>query len=153
MKITTIIAALAGVALFSLAGSAQAQYKATGDDGITASPKHQQFLDEYKKNHSPAPAPAEIAQMPCPKCKDKVTTRVDYTARGANKPVIRVVTHRCPGCGTDWIVTGHGKAKQSVATHKCTSCGAETVACCNTTKGSTVATKGMEKDITIAPLK
>ncbi len=153
MKITTIIAALAGVALFSLAGSAQAQYKATGDDGITASPKHQQFLDEYKKNHSPAPAPAEIAQMPCPKCKDKVTTRVDYTARGANKPVIRVVTHHCPGCGTDWIVTGHGKAKQSVATHKCTSCGAETVACCNTTKGSTVATKGMEKDITIAPLK
>lgn len=153
MKITTLIAALAGVALFSLAGSAQAQYKATGDDGITASPKHRQFLDDYKKNHSPAPAPAEIAKMPCPKCTDKVTTRVDYSARGANKPTIRVVTHQCPGCRTDWAVTGHGKAKQSVATHKCTSCGAETLTCCNTTKGSTVATKGMEKNITVAPLK
>lgn len=155
MKMTTIIAALAGVALFSLAGSAQAQYKATGDDGITASPRLRQQLDDYRRNHTPAPAPAEIAQMPCAKCKDKVTNRVDMSARGANKPTIRVSTHLCEGCGTDWAVVGHGKAKQSVATHKCTSCGSENLACCNTSKGSDVATKGMEKakSVDVAPLK
>jgi hypothetical protein len=145
MKTMTIIAALAGVALFAFAGSAQAQYNATGDDGITASPKLRDRLNEYNRNHSPAPTPAEIPQMACPKCKDKVTSRVDYTARGANKPTIRVVTHLCDGCGTDWKITGVGKAKQSIATHKCSSCGAENLACCNTTKGGTVATKGMEK--------
>lgn len=149
-----LIAALAGIALSLFAGSAQAQYKPTGDDGIAASPKLRQQLDEYKRNHSPAPTPAAIAQMPCAKCTDKVTTRVDYSARGANKPTIRVVTHQCEGCGTDWAVVGHGKAKQSVATHKCSSCGAEMAACCNTTKGSPTATKGMEKkDVEVAPLK
>jgi hypothetical protein len=150
-----LIAALAGIALSLFAGQVQAQYKPTGDDGITASPKQRQFLAEYKRNHSPAPAPADIPQMLCAKCKDKVTSRIDYSARGANKPTIRVVTHLCDGCGTDWAVVGHGKAKQSVATHKCTSCGAENLACCNTTKGSDVATKGMEKakNFDVAPLK
>lgn len=159
MKIKTIIAALAGVALFSLAGSVQAQYKPTGDDGITASPKHRERLDEYNRNHRPAPAPVEIPKMACPKCTDKVTSRIDYTSRGANKPTIRVVTHQCEGCTTDWKVVGHGKAKQSIATHKCTGCGSENLACCNTTKGSTVATKGMEKknlkdlNFEVAPVK
>ena len=150
-----LIAALAGIALSWFASSAQAQYKPTGDDGIAASPKLRQQLDEYKRNHSPAPVPAAVAQMPCAKCKDQVTSRVDYSARGANKPTIQVVTHLCEGCGTDWAVIGHGKAKQSVATHKCTSCGAATLACCNTSKGSVAATKGMEKakDVEVAPLK
>ena len=71
-----------GIALSLFAGSAQAQYKPTGDDGITASPKQRQFLDEVSRNHSPAPAVAEIPAMPCAKCKDKVTERVDYSARG-----------------------------------------------------------------------
>lgn len=148
-----LVAALTGLAMFALASPALAQYKPTGDDGITASPKYRQFLDEYNRNHSPAPATVEVAQMPCPKCKDTVMTRVDYAARGANKPTIRVVTHQCGGCGTDWTIVGVGKAKQAVASHKCTSCGAEDVACCNTTKGSTVATKGMEKTAEVAPLK
>lgn len=152
MKTTTIIAALTGIALFSFAGPVQAQYKTTGEDGITASPKHRQVLDEYNKTHQILPGPAEIQKMSCPKCKDRVTTRTDYTARGANKPVIQVVTHLCSGCGTEWKTTGHGRAKQSVATHTCTGCGAENMACCNIT-GSTIATKGMEKDITLAPLK
>lgn len=159
MKTTNIIAALAGLALFSFAGSVQAQYKPTGDDGITASPRLRQQLDDWHRNHSPAPTPAEIPQMACPKCKDKVTSRIDYSARGANKPTIRVVTHLCDGCGTDWKIVGVGKAKQSVATHKCTSCGAENLACCNTTKSSTVATKGMGKknlkdlNFEVAPVK
>lgn len=156
-----MVAVVAGIALSLFSGSAQAQYKATGDDGITASPKQRQFLDEYNRNHTTnaAPASAAIAQMPCPKCKDKVTERVDYSARGANKPTIRVVTHLCGGCGTDWQITGVGKAKQSVASHKCTSCGAETLACCNTSKGGEVVTKGMEKknlkdlNFEVAPVK
>lgn len=150
-----LMAALAGIALTLLAGSAQAQYKAVGDDGIAASPRLRERLNEWNRNHSPASAPAVIAQMPCAKCKDKVTTRVDYTARGAHKPTIRVVTHLCEGCGTDWTVVGHGKAKQAVASHTCTSCGAEILACCNTTKGSVATTKGMEKakEVDVAPLK
>ena len=153
MKTTAVIAALTGIALFSLADPVQAQYKPTGDDGITASPKLRQFLDEHKGSVGSASVTSEIPQMACPKCKDKVTKKVDYTVRGANKPTVTVVTHLCEGCGTDWKVVGHGKAKQSIATHKCTGCGAEDLACCNTTKGSTVATKGMEKDIKVAPLK
>lgn len=158
MKTTTVIAALAGLALFAFSSPVLAQYKPTGDDGITASPKARQFLDEYKRNHSPAPAPAEIPQMACPKCTDKVTSRIDYSARGANKPTIRVVTHQCQGCTTDWKIVGHGKSKQSIATHKCSGCGSENLACCNT-RGSTVATAGMEKknlkdlNFEVAPVK
>lgn len=70
MKTKTLLTVLVGIALFAFAGPAQAQYKPTGDDGITASPKLRQFLDEYKRNHSPAPAPAEVPQMACPKCKN-----------------------------------------------------------------------------------
>lgn len=144
---------LAGIALFAFAGPAQAQYKAVGDDGIAASPRLRERLDEYKRNHSPAPKPADVPQMACPKCKDEVLKTKDWTARGANKPYVTIVRHLCKGCGTDWKVVGHGKAKESVATHKCSGCGSEDLACCNTTKGSTVATKGMEKEIKVAPLR
>ena len=98
-------------------------------------------------------AVTETKPMACSKCKDEFSTRVDLTARGANKPTILVAKHLCEGCGTDWSVVGHGKAKVSVATHKCTSCGAESLACCNTKKTSDMATKGMEKKIEVAPLK
>ena len=150
-----LIAALAGIALSLFAGSVQAQYKPTGDDGITASPKLRQQLDEYRRNHSTNSVAAEVPQMACPKCKDEVLKTKDWTARGANKSYVTIVRHLCEGCGTEWSITGHGKAKQSVATHTCSSCGAESAACCNTTKGSTVATKGMEKakSIEVAPLK
>src|SRR5262245_52326091 len=138
--ITIAIALLAGTA-----ASARAQYKATGDDGITASPRVRQLLDERTRNRTPAVAPAEIPKMACPKCTDKVTKKVDLTARGANKPTVLVTTHQCNSCGNEWVVTGHGKAKRTVTVHKCTNCGAENLACCNTSKGGTVPTKGMEK--------
>jgi len=50
MKTTnkTLIAALAGIALFSFASPVQAQYNAVGDDGICASPKVRQMLTENK---------------------------------------------------------------------------------------------------------
>ncbi len=150
-----LIAVLAVIALSLFAGSAQAQYKATGDDGITASPKARQLLDEFNRNHSPAPVVAEIPQMSCPKCKDKATQKVDYTARGANKPIVTISTHLCNGCETDWKIYGVGRTKHAVASHKCMGCGSENLACCNTTKGSDIATKGMEKakNIDVAPLK
>jgi hypothetical protein len=50
MKTTnkTLIAALAGIVLFSFASPVQAQYNAVGDDGICASPKFRQMLTENK---------------------------------------------------------------------------------------------------------
>ena len=50
MKTTnkTLIAALAGIVLFSFASPVQAQYNAVGDDGICASPKVRQMLTENK---------------------------------------------------------------------------------------------------------
>ncbi len=97
--------------------------------------------------------PGDSKAMSCAKCKDEFVTRVDLSARGANKPAYTVATHLCDGCGTDWNVVGHGKAKASVASHKCTSCGAESVACCSTTKAGGTATKGMEKKFEVAPIK
>lgn len=120
-------------------------------------------LLELSRRAQPAPAPAvsEFKQMSCPKCKDILTTQPDVTSRGLGArslvaggvPTQTVARHLCDGCGVDWTISGHGKAKVAVANHKCTSCGAESLACCNTTKGSTVATKGMEKKFQVAPLK
>jgi len=101
----------------------------------------------------PPPPPSDYKPMSCAKCKDEFVRRVDWSARGANKPTVLVTQHLCDGCGVDWAITGHGKAKQSVANHKCISCGAENLACCNTRKGADMATKGMEKKIETAPLK
>jgi hypothetical protein len=113
------IAALTMTLAFTLgfAGSVQAQYKATGNDGVTASPKTRQLLDELNNNH--AAAPAAIAQMGCPMCKDQVTLRTDYTARGANKPTIAVATHACKMCDTQLKTVGVGKAAKTVAVHDC----------------------------------
>lgn len=94
MKATIVVAALTGIAMLSFTDSVQAQYKAVSDDGIAASPKLRERLNEYNRSQSPAPAPVEIPQMPCPRCKDTVTQCVDYAARGANKPVIRVAKPR-----------------------------------------------------------
>lgn len=156
MKIQkTLIAALAGVAMCAFTSPVLAQYKPTGDDGITASPKLRERLDERHRNEAITAEP-QIAKMPCPKCTNSVTTRVDYTARGANKPTIQVVTHLCDGCETSITTAGTGKHASDVVSHKCTSCGAETLACCNTTKGSKVATTGMEKEnpnFQVAPIK
>jgi hypothetical protein len=113
---------LALAVILGFAGSVQAQYAATGADGVTASPKTRQLLSEQAGNHSVAAVPVAAAPMACSICKDKLTTRIDSTARGANKPAIQVTTHLCGTCGTDWKVTGVGKAKQAAASHSCGSC-------------------------------
>ena len=91
--------------------------------------------------------------MSCAKCKDQFVRRVDWTARGANKPTITVANHLCGGCGNELVVSGHGKAKTTTAVHTCTSCGAESLACCSTSKSGVAATKGMEKKFEVAPVK
>ena len=129
----TLIAALASVALFAFTSPVLAQYKPTGDDGITASPKAREFLDSHARNHSTSAA-ADVAQMSCPKCKDKITNRVDYSARGATKPTILVSTHLCDGCDTTIVTTGVGKNAKTSAVHKCTAPAGETLVCCDMAK-------------------
>ncbi len=158
MKTTnkTLIAALAGIALF--AAPVQAQYKAVGDDGIAASPKVRAQLNERKARLNTA-TPA-LASMACPKCKDEWVTLPNRQAKPAQfllsrgVPTTKVARHLCASCDTTITVEGLSKAtRHNVVTHQCTSCGAQTLACCNTSKGGDVATKGMEKSIEIAPLK
>src|SRR5690348_1385520 len=114
-----LAAVLTGIALLSFVGTTQAQYKATGDDGITAAPKVRQLLDERRAAAAVAAA-ADHKEMACPKCKDKITGRVDYTARGATRPVVQVTTHLCDGCGVERIVAGVGKTRTEIVAHKCT---------------------------------
>jgi hypothetical protein len=147
---TNCIAKLAGitVGLLFLAGGAAEVKAQNGAKGGATKLLELSGLQRAAKTTEAA----VITPMSCGKCKDQYSQRGDLSARGANKPTVFVATHLCAGCGTDWDVVGHGKAKVSVATHKCISCGAETLTCCNT-RGATVATKGMEKKIEIAPLK
>ena len=124
----TLIATFAGIALFAFAGSAPAQYKAVGDDGIAASPKLRELIDARK---SAQPAPTAVEPMACPKCKTGVTRRVDWTARGANKPTVLIAKHLCERCDTTISTTGQGKASRDVVTHGCSMSGGT---CCKANK-------------------
>jgi hypothetical protein len=104
-------------------------------------------------NTKAVPDGSGYAPMACPKCNDNFVQRVDWTARGANKPTVLVTKHLCGGCDTTITTVGRGKQARDIATHKCDSCGAELLACCSTKKGTDSATKGMEKKFEIAPLK
>jgi hypothetical protein len=134
-------------ALFGISSSVTAEDIPTAKGGAT---KLLEFNGRAVVSQSEA---SKSQPMPCAKCKDEAVQRVDWTARGANKPTILVSKHLCEGCATTLSTVGFGKGKQQVATHKCTSCGAENLACCNTKKGSLAATKGMEKKLEVAPLK
>ncbi len=48
-SLNRILAIAASAAMFGLVNSANAQYRAGGDDGIAASPKYRQFLNESGK--------------------------------------------------------------------------------------------------------
>lgn len=150
----TLITVLAAFALFAFNRPVLAQYNPTGNDGMTASPKARQAINEYERNHTTNAVPAEIGQMSCPKCKDKVTTRLDYSQRGSRKFIIRVVTHLCKGCDARIMTTSLGKRSgHSEIVHTCSACGSDNLACCNLAKNDTTTTRGMEKDVGVAPLK
>ena len=133
-----------------MAGQANAQYKPTGDDGITASPKVRALLDERKPRHNTAAVPDSMA---CPVCKDQYVSLPLRGAKGGQilmargTPTQKVVRHLCAGCDTTISVTGTGKAKHNVVTHTCSGCGVEIAACCSSDPSSKVPTRGMEKAI------
>ncbi len=154
---STLVAALAGLALSLLAGTAQAQYKPTGDDGITASPRLRQQLDERKART--APAVAATRSMACPKCQDTWVSQPDTNPKGVGARVLMGKTtklaaqHQCRGCGVDWSIVGTGKLRHSVAIHKCSESGSENLACCSLPGSGHIATRRAEQSIQIAPLK
>ncbi len=152
MKTTsrTLIAAVAGIALLTLASSAKAQYKTTSEDGIAASPKVRAQLAD--RGATLKTVSTTMAAMACPKCTDEYVARKDASARGANKPVITVAHHLCADCDTIVGVTGVGKAKHDVVTHKCTGSGIADLACCATKAAGAPASNGLEKKSEIAPV-
>jgi hypothetical protein len=140
-----------------MVSQAQAQYKPTGDDGITASPRLRQQLDERRARTSTATA--TLPSMACPKCKDTLVSQLNTESKGVGartqtgNTTKLVAQHLCGGCGVDWTIAGTGKAKHSVATHKCSGCGSEKLDCCSGKGTGDVATKGMEKKFQVAPVK
>lgn len=141
----------------AVGGVAHAQYKPTGDDGITASPRLRQQLDERRARTSARAV--EVPKMACSKCQDTMVSVRNTESKGVGARTLMgnttklVAQHSCAGCGVDWAVVGTGKAKQSVATHKCSGCGSEILACCSAKGSGAVATKGMEQKIQVAPVK
>lgn len=145
------------MASLTTVSTANAQYKPTGDDGITASPRLRFQLDERRARSTPA-AVAEPT-MACPKCKDTWVAQADTNPKGLGAKTLMgattklVAKHMCDGCGNDWSVSGTGKGKQAVAIHKCSGCGSDNLACCSRKGTGEVVTKGMDKKSEIAPLK
>jgi hypothetical protein len=123
----------AAIAAFAFTSSANAQYKPTGDDGITASPKVRQVLNERKASLASAKTVA-LPAMSCPKCADVRTVQRNPQAKGgqilagtANQVVFK---HTCTACDVKWTVVGGGKGKHSVATHTCTADVPNNLTCC-----------------------
>lgn len=123
--------ALALVAQTFIAGSAYGQYSPTGKDGVTASPRVRQQLDEKA-----SPAPVASAAMACAQCKDisvaqRITEPKGVGARALTRNNTKLVhKHLCDGCETAWRVVGTGKAKQMIPAHSCSEATGKNVACC-----------------------
>ena len=140
----SLISALAGIALFSFASPAQAQYKPVGDDGIAASPKVRSMMMK------PITSPADVAglkdgdmvAMACPKCKTIMVTYIK-TEKGHIKTTTTVPADMCPGCEQKFTVVGEGKDKHNVVTHVCKKCGGTDAFYCVMKKDGE-STKGME---------
>jgi hypothetical protein len=146
MKTTnkTLIAALAGIALCSFASPVQAQNNAVGDDGIAASPKVRQHLNEIKtQKEAEALKPGDTIAMVCSKCKSVMIHNVT-TEKGHIKVMTVGEKHLCPGCESTITVVGVGHGAKNAVKHVCEKCGDDSVFCCASKPGSG-STKGMEK--------
>jgi hypothetical protein len=139
-----LIAALAGITLSLITVSAQSQVKGG-----------ERLLQLNGSSATATVTPSDFKPMSCSKCRDISTNVRDFTAKGASAlvahemPTKTVAQHLCEGCVTTTATVGVGKHAKDVVTHKCAGCGSENMACCNTSKGASVATKGMDA----APLK
>ena len=112
-------ATLALTVAVAFIGSVQAQYQPTGADGITASPRGRQALEENRRAGAPLPA----KPMACVSCADKLVARVDHSAHGPNQSPDKVALHLCTTCVTTAKATGVGKAQVEVTNHGCGGCG------------------------------
>jgi len=139
MKTTNMIAILAGLAVSVISSAAQTQVKGG------------QLMLQRSGGLTIATATSSDSKpMSCAKCQDVFITVPDRAAKGGSRltsqgvPTKTEVSHLCGGCNTTTVKVGLGKQAKEVAAHTCASCGSEQMTCCNTSKDSTVATKGME---------
>jgi hypothetical protein len=139
-----------GIALALFAGAAVTLKAEEIQTGRGAASK---LLELTGRSAVPKPGTSDYKPMSCVKCKDSHASRMNWSARGANKPTITVARHLCDGCSSNWVVSGHGKAKTTTAVHASTSCGAESLVCCSTSRSGIAATGGMEKKFEVAPVK
>jgi hypothetical protein len=127
------LALLTAIAALAVTTAANAQYKPVGDDGITASPKVRQQLDERRASQR-ANNPTPIAAMGCPKCIDLMTTEPNPAAKPgqvlAGTAGKQVARHACTACTTTFTAVGAGKAKHTVTTHKCSAEAPTNANCC-----------------------
>jgi hypothetical protein len=123
------MATLAGIAVLSFVGQVKAQFKAKSDDGIAASPKVRQMLDERKVQAEVKTVKLDAATaMACDKCKS-VPFRNVTTEKGHIKNLAVGEKHVCPGCTTTIEVAGFGKGKHDVVKQVCTVIGSKTLCC------------------------
>ncbi len=126
--------ALASLAIAALAftGAAHAQFKAAGDDGIAASPRVRQALNERRA--SAAPAAVAAPAMACPNCADVTVVEPNRQAKGAEvlagTATKTITRHACAACDTRLTVVGEGKARHTVASHRCTADVPNNATCC-----------------------
>src|SRR4051812_2356401 len=108
---STLVIATALLAAFTLADVASAQ--SIGPDGVVASPKLRQALNEKVNYAIVAKAPA----MACPKCVDIRLTEPNSQAKGGEvlmgAATKTVTKHACGSCDTKLTVVGTGKAKST----------------------------------------
>jgi hypothetical protein len=109
-----------------------ASAQSVGPDGVVASPKLRQALNEKANYAIVAKGPA----MACPKCADITVTEQNPQAKGGEvlmgAATKTVTKHACGSCDTKLAVVGTGKAKSTIATHTCAAPVANNRTCCET---------------------
>src|SRR3974377_608792 len=140
---TIVTAITASIATLFIA-QAKAQNPAVGKDGIAASPKVRQALNERERS-SPVMAPilsygdvvglkdGDMVAMACPKCKTITVTHIN-TQKGHIQTTTTGLEHLCPGCEQKFVVVGEGKGKHNVVKHVCKKCGSTDAFCCREKK-------------------
>lgn len=115
---TNLLTSIAiGIATIALSSTGYAQFKITHEDGIAASPKTRQMINEHRPT-TPAVKPA----MDCAQCVEVRSAKLPAQAKGSEimtgaKQVS--FSHGCASCDTQISVKSKGKEKQQVATHTC----------------------------------
>jgi hypothetical protein len=149
----TIVTAITASIVTIFIAQAKAQNPAVGKDGIAASPKVRQALEERERSTmvmTPITSPADVAglkdgdmiAMACPKCKTITVTRIN-TEKGHIQTTTTGLEHLCPGCEQKFVVVGQGKGKHDVVKHVCKKCGSTDAFCCVEKKDG-APTSGME---------